>query len=267
MLRALCTPRWLGALVLSALFAALAYQLGFWQYHRYEAKRDNADRVTAHYDAPAKPLGQVLDRQPLPKALEWTRVSATGTFAEPGLLVRARTRDGDVGFEALAPLRLTDGETVLVDRGWLPYAANASVVPAVPPPPSGSVTITGWVRQGESSRDRNLPGEQLATINLAEASTKIQEPLLGGYLLLDAPTGVSDAVTPRSLGRPDLGLGPHLAYAYQWWFSVPMGFVLIVLGLRRERRLAAQGAPVSGQPQAESGRPKKKVRIWDEEDA
>ena len=48
MLRALCTPRWLGALVLSALFAALAYQLGFWQYHRYEAKRDNADRLAAH---------------------------------------------------------------------------------------------------------------------------------------------------------------------------------------------------------------------------
>ena len=162
---------------------------------------------------------------------------------------------------------LTDGETVLVDRGWLPYAANASVVPAVPPPPSGSVTITGWVRQGESSRDRNLPGEQLATINLAEASAKVKGPLLGGYLLLDGPTGVSDAVTPQALGRPDLGLGPHLAYAYQWWFSVPMGFVLIVLGLRRERRLAAQGAPGSGQPQAESGRPKKKVRIWDEEDA
>jgi len=48
--------------------------------------------------------------------------------------------------------------------------------------------------------------------------------------------------------------GPHLAYALQWWLAAPVGFVLVLVGARRE---LLEG----------SGTPKvKKTRIWDEED-
>ena len=71
---------------------------------------------------------------------------------------------------------------------------------------------------------------------------------------------------PTRLEPPDTDLGPHLAYAVQWWLAVPAGFVLVFVGARREWRegqleddLAAGRTPVPVRA--------RKVRIWDEEDA
>ena len=67
----------------------------------------------------------------------------------------------------------------------------------------------------------------------------------------------------RLLPRPEEDLGPHQAYAYQWWLFMPGGVVFIFFALRRE---AASRAEASGGATARPARPKK-VRIWDEEDA
>ena len=50
-LRRLLTPRWLGALLLAVLFAVACYHLGWWQYHRHEAKVARNERLDAHYRA------------------------------------------------------------------------------------------------------------------------------------------------------------------------------------------------------------------------
>ena len=82
----------------------------------------------------------------------------------------------------------------------------------------------------------------------------------------------------RPLPRPEEDLGPHQAYAYQWWLFMPGGLVFIVLAMRRElaagRIAEAEGAEATGPAPVTSGagpRPApvkaKKVRIWDEEDA
>ena len=39
------TPRWLGALLLAALFAVLCYQLGWWQYDRHVAMVERSERL------------------------------------------------------------------------------------------------------------------------------------------------------------------------------------------------------------------------------
>ena len=61
---------------------------------------------------------------------------------------------------------------------------------------------------------------------------------------------------PDRLQEPDRGLGPHQAYAFQWWMTMPLGLLLIWLGIRRELRDEDTGQPAKP----------KKVRIWDEED-
>ncbi len=115
--------------------------------------------------------------------------------------------------------------------------------PTSPPRREAPRTITGWARVGEQSRDRPLPRGQLATLNLTDASAALQVPLLGGYVLLDAPQTPPDQRTPRGLGRPNTDLGPHQAYAFQWWLAMPLGFVLVGFGLRRELRGAADRIP------------------------
>ena len=283
MFRTLISRRWLGALAVATVFAVAAFFLGRWQWHRYEAKAERADRIHAHYDAPARPIADVLGASPVPEAREWTRVTATGRYAaDRTMFVRNRPLDGTYGYEVLVPLRVDGGTTVLVDRGWVPNAENARTLPDVPPAPEGEVTVTGWVRPSEESLDRGLPAGQLASIDLAEAERQLGTPLLGGYVILQSER-TSDGATPARptpLEPPDTGLGPHQAYAFQWWLAMLAGFALVWWGARREylegRQEAVEGADGSGVPGSLDGSPadesrrpvpaRRKVRIWDEED-
>lgn len=272
MLRTLTSRRWLGALAVALAFAVAAFFLGRWQWHRYEDRAARADRINAHYAATPRPLAEVLGSAPLPLAREWTRVTMTGRYAASStLLVRNRPHDGAVyGYEVLVPLDAGPAGTVLVDRGWVPNAATAQTRPEVPPAPSGDVTVTGWVRQSEPSLGRDLPAGQLASINVAEAAEQVGTPLLGGYVVLQherVPDGSTPA-RPAALEAPDTDLGPHQAYAFQWWLAMLAGFVLVWFGARREHleALASSSAPGDReQPAPREPRPRK-VRIWDEED-
>jgi cytochrome oxidase assembly protein ShyY1 len=262
--RVLTSRRWLGALGVALAFAVAAFFLGQWQWHRYEAKAARADRINSHYDAKPRPLADVLGTTPMPLSLDWTRVTMQGRYAaEHTLLVRNRPFDGTYGYEVLVPFVDTAGGTVLVDRGWVQNAKTAETLPDVVPAPTGEVTVTGWLRRGEPSLGKSLPPGQLASINLAEASSQVGTPLLGAYLILEVerlPDGTAPA-RPTALEAPDTDLGPHQAYAFQWWLGMVAGFVLVWFGARREYREGVAAASPEGTPE-----PRRKVRIWDEED-
>ena len=262
-LRRLLTPRWLGALLLAALFAVACYHLGWWQYHRHEAKVARNERLDAHYRAAPVPLPDVLTpAAPLALADEWTRVSVTGRYTGGPVFVRSRTHEGETGLEVLWALRPdAGGPDVVVDRGWVPPSdEGASVLPEVAPAPSGPVTVTGCVRRGEAARGRQLPPGQVASVDLAAAGRELgTAAVLPGYVLLQSEA-VADGRTPprpEPLAAPDRALGPHLAYAYQWWLTMAVGFVLVWFGIRREVRAED---PVLYPPKP------KRTRIWDEED-
>ncbi len=250
--------RWLGALVAAAVYAVLAYHLGTWQWGRYEQKVTRNGLLDAHYAAPPVPLSGILHSSSLNPDDEWTHVSATGHYLGRQLYVRNRPNNGTYGYEVVAPFAVDGDGVALVDRGWVQNGRTAQSLPEVPPSPAGTVTITGWLRKGEDSLHRDMPTGQLASINLSEASTALGADLLGGYVILDSETAADGATTPRpeALAAPDRSLGPHQAYSFQWWGSMPVGFVLIFFGIRRELRDEDPDRP-----------PKpKKPSIWEEED-
>ena len=265
MLRVLISRRWLGALAAAVVFAVAAFFLGQWQWHRYEAKAARADRINAHYSARPQPLTDVLGAAPMPLSREWTRVTATGTYAvDRTLLVRNRPYKGTYGYEVLVPFTTRDGRTVLVDRGWVVNAKTAEAAPTVPPAPTQPVTVTGWLRRSEPSLGKSLPRGQLASINLAEASRQVGTQVLGAYVVLEVerlPDGTAPP-RPTALEAPDTDLGPHQAYAFQWWMGMVGGFVLVWFGARREYREGLEEPVGAG---ARVPKPKR-TRIWDEED-
>ncbi|WP_168581551.1 SURF1 family cytochrome oxidase biogenesis protein [Gephyromycinifex aptenodytis] len=271
MLRVLLSPRWLGALVLAAFFAAACVALGFWQWGRYEDKSLRAELVRTSYAADPVPLDSALPAgaPPLNERQVWTRVVVDGRY-DPAKqqLVRNRPQKVTYGYEVLVPLVLQDGSALLVDRGWVPNAERADVTPEVPPAPQGSVRVTGWLRQGEESLDRDMPTGQLASIDLAAAERATGYRLRPAYLVLGQEQVPSGATPPRpqALIEPDTDLGPHFAYALQWWFGAPLGFVLVGVYARRE---FIDSLPEEDPRRLERARreqaPKKK-RIWDEED-
>ena len=146
----------------------------------------------------------------------------------------------------------TGGPEVVVDRGWVAESQRgASVLPDVPPAPTGDVEVVGWVRPGQASRNRRLPTGQIASLNLRDATAALgSSAVLPGYVLLESEvrSDGSPAPRPQALGEPDRDLGPHQAYAYQWWLLMLAGFVLIPFGIRRELR-ARGPREVPGQAQ------------------
>ncbi|MGL4745747.1 MAG: SURF1 family cytochrome oxidase biogenesis protein [Dermatophilaceae bacterium] len=262
MVRRLVTPRWLGALLLAALFAVACYHLGWWQYDRHAARVQVGERLDTVYRADPVPLGSVLSPAGVDPDREWTRVVVRGRYRSGPVFVRDRILDSNPGLGLLWALEPDDGGPALVvDRGWVPVSAQgAAVLPTAPAAPPGPVEVVGWVRRGEASRGRDLPTRQLASMNVAEAGRELGVDPLPGYLQLESerlPDG-SAPPRPQPLGEPDRSLGPHLAYAYQWWLTTVLGFGLVWFGIRREVRAEA---PQRFPPTA------RKVRIWDEEDA
>jgi cytochrome oxidase assembly protein ShyY1 len=251
----------LGGLALALAFAAACVLLGRWQWGRYEDKLVKATAVTTHYGANPVPLAGVTARIPLSEQDQWLRVTATGRYA-PGqpLLVRNRVLDGRPGLEVLVPFDLggsLTGSRIFVDRGWVANADAAADLPAVPPAPTGDVGVEGWLRTGEPDLGKDLPAGQLASIDLAEAARQTGGgTVLDAYLVLDSEQ--PSAPRPEPLAAPDTDLGPHQAYAIQWWMTALFGFVLLGYRLRLAATEDADEATVP--------RPKK-VRIWDEEDS
>jgi len=265
-LRLWLTRRWLLWTLVAVLFGVACFYLGRWQWGRHVEQRTKVEAIAHNYGADPVPFVPALVESPLPAERQWTRVSLTGTYAVgTDLLVRNRTFDQTVGFEVLTPFQ-SDGLTLLVDRGWVPNAADAETSPPVDPAPSGPVQVTGWLRTGEVNLHRDVPPPQLTSISVDDARTQVPSlSKVDAYVVLGAeqPAAVRGDHPLTLLPKPEEDLGPHQAYAYQWWLFMPGGLVFIFFAIRREaaaRRAEAagpEGAPVAV----------KKVRIWDEEDA
>jgi cytochrome oxidase assembly protein ShyY1 len=262
-LTALASRRMLGGLALAIAFAAACILLGRWQWSRYEDRKVQADAVSSHYAATPVPLDAVTTRIPLSEEDQWLRVTATGRYASgQQLLVRNRVLDGRPGLEVLAPFYPTgtlSGTRLLVDRGWVANPDSAADLPPVPPAPGGDITVEGWLRGGEPDLGKDLPPGQLASIDLGAAARQTGGgSVLDAYLVLDLeqPAGPR----PEPLPAPDTDLGPHQAYAFQWWLTSVFGFVLLGYRLRVAAAERREGEPVAVAKA-------RKVRIWDEEDA
>lgn len=263
MLEVLRRPRWIVYLLLAVVFGVITANLGLWQWHRHEEKVERRDIVEANYFGDPVPVDEVLDPAgtPLEHSRQWTRLSATGSYAaEEQVLVRNRPHQGVYGYEVLVPLVLADGSALVVDRGWVRNAADAATLPEVPPPPAGEVSVTGWVRPSEEDLGRDLPEGQLASIDLPRVAAASGLEVRGGYLVLEDET--PPAERPAALQPPRTGLGSHLAYAIQWWLTVPVGLILVLV---MARQTARDEQVERGERAPRTPRPKK-VRIWDEED-
>jgi len=250
--RFLATPRWLSFALLVVIMAVVCVGLGRWQLHRLDERRALNARLEAALSRPPVPVDALLaPGQPLPADLEWRTATATGRYAaDQQLLVRNRTQDGRPGLHVLTPLVDAGGTAILVDRGWIPAGASATERVEAPAPPAGEVVVTGRLRasQGESARagdiTAGMPPGQIPRIDVPGVANMLGQRVYGGFLerVTEKP---SAQPAPEPVPPPELGEGPHLAYAMQWFLfalvAVVGWFVLVREEARggRERRQAA----------------------------
>ena len=130
-------------------------------------------------------------------------VTVTGTYdRDHQLVVPGRVQGSSPADYVVTPLRTADGRAVLVVRGWQPAAAGADV--GVPPPPQGTMTVTGWLVPSESLDAGTvdaltLPAGQVATVTAARVAGLSPYPILDGYV------GLVQEVGSPSTGLDGLG--------------------------------------------------------------
>jgi cytochrome oxidase assembly protein ShyY1 len=214
-------------LLFVVVLAGVCTRLGFWQLHRLEHRLDRNQIITAHFKAAPVDLSSALqDGEKVDGNHEWTRVTATGTYdLEHQVTVKFTTRDSAPGVDVVTPLVLASGKAVLVDRGWV-ETQNTVKRPEVPAPPTGQVTIEGWLRQNNGAgHDAVRPNEgQIRAISSDGMADSVPYDLTDGFVNLQQESP-APATALAAEPAPELGQGPHFFYALQWWFFALLAVV------------------------------------------
>ena len=290
MYRFLFSSKWLGYLLLAAIFAAACVFLGRWQMDRRAETLAEINRVVTNYSATPIPFDQARDEfSVLDPSKEWTQVELRGTYDADGQrIVRNRPLNGQPGYEVVVPFTLETGETVVIDRGWLPIGnKNPGSPDSIPAPPSGSVTAVVRLKHGEPQLDRGAPDGQLASIDLPTYADQLGYPVLAGAYGQLASESPASPDMPLPFPKPATEEGTHLSYSLQWFAFGVLMFVGFGYAARQQARNAAidaedelesedgsrdSGSPVHSAAAAARRRPpvarkRRKATAEEEEDA
>ncbi|MGY4542716.1 cytochrome oxidase assembly protein ShyY1 [Arthrobacter sp. UYNi723] len=242
MYRFLFSSKWLGYLLLAAIFAAACVFLGRWQMDRRAETLAEINRVVTNYSATPIAFDQARDEfSALDPSKEWTQVELKGTYDPNGQrIVRNRPLNGQPGYEVVVPFKLETGETVVVDRGWLPIGnKNPGSPDSIPAPPAGPVTAVVRLKHGEPQLDRGAPDGQLASIDLPTYADQLGYPVLTGAYGQLASESPAPADMPFPFPKPATEEGTHLSYSLQWFAFGVLMFVGFGYAARQQARNAA----------------------------
>ncbi|WP_028104330.1 SURF1 family protein [Pseudoduganella violaceinigra] len=200
-----------GITIASALFLAL----GTWQLYRMQWKQALIARVNARaHAAPAAAPGRAEWPSITAENAEYRHVQVAGTLLhDRSTLVQASTNYG-LGFWVMTPLKTAAGDTILVNRGFIPTRQTPSAAPQ-------AALVTGLLRISE-------PGGSVVRKNDAAGqrwySRDVQAIAAAGGLTQVAPYFIdADAAPAQEAGQPIGGLtviafrDNHLVYALTWY--------------------------------------------------
>ncbi|CAM5356431.1 SURF1 family protein [Streptomyces xanthochromogenes] len=260
MYRFLLSRQWVLVTLLALALIPTMIELGFWQLHRHEHKVAQNSLIADNLKAEPVPVTDLTSPgHTVPRADYWRQVTATGSYdTAHEVVVRRRTAaDGRVGYHVLTPFVLAGGgPTVMVNRGWIADNGNQTDFPKIPAPPAGKVTVTGRLMADQTTaasgiKDvKGLPPRQVMLINSAEQAKALGRTVLGGYIEQTAPESPGDS--PELIPAPDdSSIGPHMAYAVQWWLfsaAVPVGWFILVRREKQDREAAAAEPAAAPEP-------------------
>ncbi|WJY68484.1 SURF1 family cytochrome oxidase biogenesis protein [Corynebacterium auris] len=227
------TPGWVIAALLIAAFSYFAFTfLAPWQLGKNEALVERNEHIE-----------HAFDNDPIPfdaSAEEWTRVYLTGRYLpEDEVLLRLRPVDRTPAFQVLTPFALDSGETVLVNRGWVPASDGGTEVPEFSSAPTGRLTATGFVRADEGVHPTPPMHDQgydmVYSISTGQVSELTGQPLASPYVQLAA----GEPGELQAIPLPQLDTGNHLSYGLQWiafGILAPAGLIYFIWAETRERR-------------------------------
>jgi surfeit locus 1 family protein len=222
-------PRWVLLHLLVVLLVVVMVNLGFWQLRRLDERRASNQQVESRTTASPVPVQQVAPSNVSGDALASLRfrlVSTAGVYDAAGsTVVAARTQDGRAGGWLVSPMQVGP-ETFLVLRGFVGLQDDGSL--PSPPAPTGTVTLTGYTLA--------ISGfDPIARRDLEALHDKYPAaPPVVVQVATSDPAEAQLVVIPL----PELGDGPHLGYAVQWFLfsTIAVGGYFIVVRRSAQQR-------------------------------
>lgn len=226
---------WPSFFALLGFLALLA--LGTWQVERLGWKERLIAERHAGVIAPPAPLpGSLAEAKPL----EYHHIAATGTFLnDRELFLGATDDDGHPGYHVITPLKLVDGEVLLVDRGFIPEGRKDPASRAEGEL-KGQVIVSGLLRLGSDVKphwflpDNNVARNYWIWVDIpAMAKAAHVDRVLPFYMDADAspnPGGLPVGGQTR-LDLPN----NHLQYAITWYALAVALAVIYIIFIRRRR--------------------------------
>jgi len=220
-------PRWLVAHVLVLALIVLFVNLGFWQLRRLDERRDRNALVESRTQS------EPVDVNDLPEDLDAARfqaVVASGVY-DPDRTVAVRTtQDGVPGEWIFTVLDRDPDPDVVVLRGFSGTQPDGTL--AEPAPPEGDVDVEGIA----VPITRLEHTAETAVRRLVEDGPTVAPVIVQAQS--SEPPDAPEVVAPVPV--PDLGEGPHLNYAVQWFLFAAVACVGYPLLLRRQAREAPE---------------------------
>jgi surfeit locus 1 family protein len=233
-------PRMLPTLVAIAAVAVCA-AAGRWQQERMLAK----EALRAQLEVAARTEPVALSGLPVGAdwaSLRYASVVATGEYvASRQILIDNRVHAGRAGYYVVTPLALTDGRTVLVNRGWIAQGASRSALPAAIPP-AGVVSVRGRLSIPPSAyfelRPESTDGPVRQNLDPTRFAATTGIDVLPVVVEATAAPAPDDGLV-RLWPLPDYGIETHRMYMVQWY---AFALLAIVLWLWFNRPRSARGS-------------------------
>jgi surfeit locus 1 family protein len=224
------------AIVALMLIAAVCLRLGFWQVERRSERRAENEVALARRAKPALDLAGGAEQTAEELSGRW--VEARGVYDHRHeIVIRGQAFLGAPGVYLVTPLRLAASDSVvLVLRGFVPAhdAVRADTDSLVEP---GTVRVRGLaiaIRSGGGQPLEHAGRTTWARLDLEALRERLPYPLLP-VVVRQTPDS-SLPRSPRRLPPPELGEGPHLNYAIQWFLFGGMAVAFAVLVVGRTKR-------------------------------
>lgn len=217
----------------------LVLGLGIWQVQRLEWKENIIATIEhANISEPLNHLPATLEKA---RGKQFYRVTLSGTYKpKTEFHLAARYYKDQLGFSVFNPFVTSDGDMIIVNRGWIP--ASAKNTDDYARAPKGKQIITATIRTTDE-RNYFTPANQ-PDKNIWFGRDMLQ---MGAYAKLNVlpysldviGDAVKDVYPVPSDGKIELR-NDHLSYAITW-FLIGTGMIIITLLYHRKPKA---GGPV-----------------------
>jgi surfeit locus 1 family protein len=239
--------RWILATLLVFAGSAVLVRLGIWQLDRLAQQR----AFNAHYLETSALPRLVIKSAPSANItqMEYRPVEVTGVY-DPAHQVELRNQyhENQPGYFLLTPLVLADGTAILIERGWIPAAGNATPQDWRQYDQPGTLTVRGSLRLGETQPEMGgvpdptlAPGQthldQWNIVNVERIALQLPYKMPPVFVQPDPDPALAAPPYPY---QPEIVIdeGSHFSYALQWFtFAIILFFGYPLFYLRKVARM------------------------------